>query len=472
MMQRSFSLAWLSALLVLGACQTTSTTQPAPSPSDSPAASAVPSASTEPSPSPSPSANPSATPSPSASPIPSPTPTPTPEPTATPTPTPTPEPSSGDLLIQVYDDSHSAVTKSTVRVQSQTEGVDYDRTFDLNVDRVQVSGLPVPVTYLLTATAPGYNVQTRSVLVKAGQSASFVFEGNYAISDKPEVISVEPAYPAVVGVFDPIVLHFSESMDHSSVEHSIALQLDRKSESHFDVGTLIPGYTSVIARPDDTIYSERQLDLEWDDSRTLIVRPQHGWPVASENSFRLVLSFKDANGFGGVITDDNGEPSRFPSEGSEEDGPFRVGNLYHPFLPVEVKHSGIPSTELKRIIPSTNGNDSLTLLFNRELSFLLETGDEVVAGTDGAASLAPAATGEVTAQEAAQNYQLVCNDQAVTLPSSAAAVYISEDEVRISVSSEDNLFDSGDKCKLSFRGLVDVFGQQIDAVNGEGFIVP
>lgn len=468
-MKKNLSLVCLATFGLL-ACQPATPVDPTPMPSSEPSVSVSPSL--DPAPSAEPTPTPSATSSPEPTPSATPMPVPTSEPTPEPTPSATPVPATGKFEIVVHDQDGRTVSKSTLTVSTVTEGVTYNQSFKLDSDRLLIEDLPAPASYLLTASAPGYNKQERLVSLKAGATLRYVFEDSYGISNQPEVVRVEPAFPAEVGVFEPITLYFSEGMDKDSVEDALALQLEGQDSGRFEVGTIMPGYVSDIARPWDSIYTQKQLDLKWVGSNKLVITPKHGWPVASTSKFRLVLSFVDANGKGGVIRDNSGEDGRRADSSGDDDGPFRVGQNYQPYLPVKVKLSGVPSTHLKKAIPTLNPT-TLILQFDRELSFGIATDDEVVPGANGSKSSAPASTGEVTAQEAAQNYSLKCGGESVAIPAGAVAVYISDDEVRISVPEGESLFEPGQHCELGFSSLLDVFGNRIDKGAGKAdFLVP
>lgn len=336
----------------------------------------------------------------------------------------------------------------------------------------EIQDLPANVNLEVIVTGPGYNQQRRLLLLAAGQHETMEFDDNLALSDRPEVTSVEPGFPASVEVFEPIILNFSENMDHESVEHSLAIQLDEDDDARFDVGALIPGAPSLAPRQENVVYDSGDLDLEWDTNRRLIVTPHHGWPVATSRNFRLVLNYRNADDEAGEILDDDGIEGRRPSTGDDEDGPFRVGNQYRPYLPFQVIKDGYPSTKLRSASADDNSSgDRLIVRFNREVRFKTANGAEVTGGAGGNAGAAVGDSEGTTGAEAAQNYHLSCNGDEVELPDSAVAVFTRDDEVTLKVDEDDNLFEAGDDCELSLSSSVlDVFGKRID-LSDEDFTV-
>lgn len=455
---KAIVLALSFSLLALSACQPaqqpTNPQSPAPVPS-----SALPSVSPA-----SPTPTPVSTPTASASPlVPTPTSTPIPVPTITPTPVPTatPAPTTGSLLVQVFNEDNRIVVHSSVTIRSLDPTKPYDKSIDLqDSGQILLDDVPARVTLEVSATAPAYTVQKRQIVLDPGQSFKLVFEDDLAISNKPEIIAVEPGNPAKVGVFDPIVLVFNESMDQDSVENSIALQLDDQDDSNFDVGTVMPAYESIIARPDNTVYDQGQLEFDWENNRRLVIRPQYGWPVGSADDFRLVLTYIDKSGNGGTILDTSGNEARDANDSGDKDGPFRVGNRYEPYLRVQVLQDDLPNTRLDDVFADNeNDRDRITLRFDRDLRFNIATGEAVVGGASGSAASALAAVDGVSAQEAVENYRLTCNGDEIAWPSGSAAVFSGSDEVVINI--PENIFDPGDSCTIEIQSGLDIFGQRI-----------
>ncbi|MEZ0370669.1 MAG: carboxypeptidase-like regulatory domain-containing protein [Candidatus Sericytochromatia bacterium] len=462
-------LALTVTLALLSSCQPGQQLVPTTRPSARPTP--VPTASSKPSATPTPTATATAA-QPSATPTPTPaTPTPTATPTPEATPTPTPVPTTGDLEVLIYDENHRTVDKSSVEVLSLDSSKPYDVSVNFEEDgRGILKDVPAGVTLEVTATAPGYNKQQRLIVLDPGKTYNLVFEDDFSISSKPEIIAVEPGFPASVGVFDPIVLVFNENMDQESVADALALQLDDEDDSRFDVGTVMPGYESIIARPDDSIYDQTDFDLSWDTGRRLIIKPKHGWPVGSAKSFRLLLSYRDENGEGGEITDNSGNPAREADDGDERnDGPFRIGNRYEPYLPVTVSRTGLPDTRLSDAFADNGSSDTITMRFSRELHFDITTGDVVEGGATGSTSSALAATDEVSAQEAVENYELVCDDEVIDWPGGSAAVFTDTDEVRITAPG--TLFETGQHCTITIESGLDAFGKRIQNADDD-FSVP
>ncbi|MGV3526710.1 MAG: hypothetical protein ACO1RX_21005 [Candidatus Sericytochromatia bacterium] len=438
--------------LSLSACQSPATAPPAPNPSPSTSASPTPPSATPPAPVPSASVPASASPTPA-------TPSPSASATSIASPAPTATPSVSPLAnleVKVLSDTGSAVSNAQIEISA----VDSSNTFSKRLSGASVlnfSDLPANTLLLVTATAPGFNAQSQSVTLAAASSNQLVFEEGLALSEKPEIIAVEPGFPANVEVFDPIVLVFNKNMNRDSVEAALAFQNDSETNSKpLKAGNIIPA-ASLAARASNSVFNQSQLNLEWDGSRRLIITPKHGWPISSNPYYRLTLTYRDGNN--GEITDASGKEARRARAGA--DGPFRIGQTYRPFLPVIVADDDLPETRLRSVTAEdNNGSDLMILRFNRELQFKLANGEQVSPGATNP-SLALADSDEVTAQEAVQNYELTCNDQAVDWPSSALAAFAGSDEIRIRVSEGDNLFESGDSCELVIPNGRDVFGGAI-----------
>lgn len=438
--------------LSLSACQSPATT-PTPGPSPSASTSPLPSATPQPaSPTPSASVQPSASPTPVA-PAPSASATPLPSPT----PTATPSISTlANLEVKVLSDTGSAVSNAQIEISAVDTSTPFSKSLS-GASVLNFSDLPANTLLLVTATAPGFNAQSQSVTLANASSNQLVFEKSLALSEKPEIIAVEPGFPASVGLFDPIVLVFNKNMDRDSVEAALAFQNDSETSSKtLKAGNTIPA-ASLAARPSNTVFDQGQLNMQWDGSRRLVITPKHGWPISSNPYYRLTLTYR--NGNNGEITDASGKEARRARAGA--DGPFRIGQTYRPFLPVIVEADNLPGTRLRSATAEdNNGNDLIILRFNREIQFKLANGEQVSPGATNR-TLALADSDEVTAQEAVQNYQLSCNDEDIDWPSSAQAAFSGSDEVRIRVSGGDSLFEAGDSCELTLPNSRDVFGNII-----------
>lgn len=465
------TLTGLGLCLALSAACTPLSTTPTP-PAATPLPSTQPSMTPEPTPTVSPAPTPTATPEPSTH-TPEPTPTPT-LPPPEPTPEPTPSlPTLSSVTVRVRDEDDRQVNAVQISIRSLNPNTPYTKTYILEQnDNHNFDDLPLGILLEFSVTAPGYNQQVYS-LVTTSSPQELIFSGDTTgISSRPEVIQVEPGFPAQLNVFDPITLHFSESINHQSLQDSIALQLQSDTQSAFSVGTLIPRPLSLLGRASDSIYDSNHFRFDWHTDRKVTITPLYGWPVARNNSFRITLNYLDGGSASGGIKDRSGLVARAPVEGSQsdedgktqrfEDGPFRIGNTYRAYLPITLRHNDIPRTEISRVIASNGNNDEILLRFNQSLSFNLTTGDPVVGGADGVAGSAPAGgSAGVTAQDAAQNYNLICNDNPVSWPAGTAAIFVNPDEIRLIAPTGENFFDPGDACTISNHSFRDIFGRTV-----------
>ena len=203
----------------------------------------------------------------------------------------------------------------------------------------------------------------------------------------------------------------------------------------------------------------------------LKLTPKWGWPRTDAAQYRLILTYrKSGDNLGGRIKDQDNVSARdvilSSSSNSDnnnknvEDGPFRSGNVYKAFWPLRINYTP-EQMEVTTIAADENGdNDLLTLTFSEDLSFSLPNGSVVIGGAGGSVGLAPAGQGAVTAQQAANNYRLTCNDESRPWPAGSTATLFSSNQVRIS-SNGTSIFDSGEQCKLSFNGIQDPRGRSI-----------
>lgn len=473
-----------SLILMLAGCQPAAVTpQPTPSPSMSPTPNPTPVPTA--SPTPAPTATP--TPAPTPTPTPAPTATPTPEPTATPTPEPTPTPTAtpvtkGTIRVQAFNENGDIVTAAQVSVKSLTDGVTFTATARKQDSFYFLENLPLNATLEVTVTGPGYTTRSRQVsLTAADNSLQMEFKGDFAISNRPEVVSVVPS-GGLTGHFQTLEITFSEEMNKESVEHSLGIQLDSPNPSNFKVGTVAPAPLSVLGSSSDTLLDIRNFNVVWEADRVLKLTPRNGWPVLDNNRVRLILGYRrSGDNLGGGIKDVDGTAAR-PTEIStstvttdgntntvtRENGPFRNGNVYRAYWPLSINTSPSP-LEITGMSANngdpTTGNDILTVFFSDNLYYSLPNGDQVIGGANGSATAAPAGSAKVSADAVPPNYRLVCNGTPVSWPAGSTATFFEVDKVRLTAPVGQNVFNSGDNCELSVSGILDPAGQLIRASN-------
>lgn len=476
------TLATLCTLSLFSACNPNNTATPnGPEDSPSPAVSTSPSPDTEPSASPEPSATP--TPTPTATP--EPTPTPTPTATATPEASPTPEPTatpatSGTIRVKVFDDNTSVVNVAQVSATGIAES-DFSATATQLEGNYVLEEIPFGETVEIKVTAPGYTTRTRLVSLSTFEpNLNLEFKDDYAISSRPEVLSIEPQ-ASITSAYQTLTIRFSEFMDKSSVENSLGFQIDSDNDAEFLTGTPAPTAVSIRGTEDDTVFDIRQFNAEWDGDDVLKLTPKWGWPRTSNTRYRLILTYRrSGSSLGGGIKDQDNVSARnvilsYSTDGDGnrkvvEDGPFRTGNIYKSSWPLTISYDPEP-IEVTAVSAINNGdNDSVTLSFSSLLSFNLPNGDIVIGGADGRTTASPAGNANVTAQEAASNYRLTCDDETREWPTGSVAILFSSDQVRIQTNGT-NIFDSGEQCTINFSGIQDPQGATIPDPD-LSFIVP
>ncbi len=476
-------------ILALSACQPTPTTlDPTPTASSPPQATPTPQASTSaepipistPAPTPEPIATP--TPIPTAEPTPTPVPTatdisiPSASPTSTPTPSATPEATTGTITVDVFDDNTNLVSAAQVTVKSAADDSFSETTFTNEGGHFILKDLPLNTTLNIKATAPGYTTRERLLAVSVfTPEKTLEFKGDDAISNRPEVIEVKQGN-AINTAYQPLEMSFSEGLDRESFERSFALQLDTTSSTNFKVGTPTPVGTSIGGNQNNVVFDIQQFNVEWDTSKTVRLTPQFGWPQTSRDDYRIVLNYrKNGDPKGGGIKDSGGTSAResFISSSSggdtdtattTESGPFRVGNQYKAFWRLRINTSPTP-IKLDRVSVTKSPQDILTLDFDNDLSFTLPNGASVVGGAGGQASNAPAATGGVSATDAAQNYVMNCGGPNLVWPAGTVAIYATQRQVQIIVPAGTDLLPAGTECNLTVNGILDPRGERISGTS-------
>ncbi len=353
----SMALSSLCAIALVNACAPntaapTGQESPGPSPaiSATPAPTASPTAAPTPEPTPAPTATPTAAPTPEPTPTPVPTATPTPEPTPEPTPTPI---TTGEIQIQVFDENTSPVTIAQVSATSLNSEVPFSANATRQGSLYTLKDVPPNQTIEVKVTAPGYSTRTRLVSVSAFEPVvKLDFKDDYAISSRPEVLSVEPE-GSITSEFQTLTIRFSEFMNRDSVERSFGLQLDPgTSNTRFLTGTPAPVARSLRGNENDTVFDIRQFRVEWDGDDVMKLTPKWGWPRTDASQYRLILTYrKSGDSLGGGIKDQDNVSARdvilssSSSNGSNnqsqtvEDGPFRSGNRYRASLPLRINYT-------------------------------------------------------------------------------------------------------------------------------------
>lgn len=487
---------WAVALiLTLGACQTppesslpvskpgpTATPTPTPEPTPTPTPLPTPKPTAVPTPTVTPVATVTPVPTATATPVPTPTPTPTPVPTATPVPL-------AKVVGTLTDDNGSPVNNGTITIKSNDVNIAFDGKSTFENGRYIIPNVPTNISLTVIGTGPGFNSRSYSLIIPSDKTeATVAFKDKFAISTKPEIVSVSPPFNSTYASYTEVTLTFSENMDKTSVERSFAIQSNVNVDTTFAVGTLIPKPLTLIARPTDSVFDINHFNITWDTDRVLKLKPKYRWPIAVGNSnFRMIFTYKDVNNNGGGIKDSDGNMARTTSISTSsdssnsttvttEDGPVFVNNKYQPYIPFSVQEeSGAKDPFVDTFLVSNDSaaeqGDVLTFIFNEIMSFSLTTGDVVVGGANGVTGGAPAGHAKVTAQQAAKNYTIVCNGTQVTLPASAVAVFDDPKTVKLRVTAPDQLFTAGQNCTVTYSGIRSTLGKNMSNIQ-QSFVVP
>lgn len=458
----------LSLLLALAACGPAPLSSPAGSPAPGSSPTPIPSAL----PSPTPSATPTPQPTPTATPTPQPTPsaTPTPQPTPTATPTPVPTASStpiATLRVRVFDDLGEIRPNATVQISSQDPNLALEETLREEAGSFRRETLPANRVFRVTATEGGMTSRSQTISLTPGEDRLLEFKDDFAISDKPEVVAIEPGYGRVWDPYATIRITFSESMDQDSVENSIAIQA-ASDNSYFKAGNLaVPYAESFISNPDTIVFDIGQFIPHWENSnRVLVLEPRISLPATTRNDFRLVFNHQPSPGQGGAIRDRGGVAARTPQpkqtvideqdrEVTVQDGPVHIQGEHEPYIPFSVG-SGFKATLGVAAVSgnaSNPGGDYLRIYFNEPLFLSLPSGLNLPPDNTETGALSP------------NSYQITCDGTPLLMPPSAQVAYLGSDAVELRVVPSESLFEVGASCRVNISGIITPTGERIEPIS-------
>lgn len=414
-------------------------------------------------PTPSPEPQASEVPQASASPSATPTPEPTPLPSATPQVSPTPVPAAS-LRVRVFDEGGNLRSSAIVRITSLDPELVLDERLSEEAGFFQRSGLPAYRSLRITASEGGMTTRSQIVSLAPGEDRLLEFKDTWALSNQPEVIAIEPGYSRVWDPYATIRITFSEPMDKTSVEDSIAIQA-ASAGSYFLAGNMpVPYSPSLISNPETVVFDVGQFIPRWQNGDQILeLQPRIALPATTGSDFRLVFNHQPSPGQGGGIRDRSGVAARVPqprqtafdAEGrpvTVQDGPVYIQGEHEPYIPFSVGTGfkatlGVASVSANASNP---GGDSLRVYFKEPLFLTLPSGlnlppDEV------AGALNPA------------SYQLSCNGVPVVMPPSAHVQYLSDTAIELKVIPSESLFSAEDSCRVTVSGIVTPTGERISA---------
>lgn len=429
-----------------------------PAPTTSPQPSTTPSVYPSAQPTPSPILSPSPTPTASNTPMPTPVPTPSVLPTLSPEPTPTPSAVTqpATLRVKVYDDEGRLRTSARVNVRSNSPDLVYDEVMPLVSSEFKLENLPLGNILEISATEAGFTTRKTYISLNAGNNRLLEFKGaRLELSNRPEVVAISPT-GRPLNPYEPLKIMFSEGMNEESFKNSFAIQAEDQGGS-FLVGGPLPYSPSFFGNPDTVVYDSGQFNINWDDSRTVVLTPKISWPATTTRNFRIIFNYQPVPGLGGALRDRSGVEARVPmteqtnedEDGKEikvSDGPVFLKNINEPYLSITIDGSFRSSGNVRNIVLNAL-NNSMRVRFTEPLYITLPSGQNLPADDGGSGALSLNA------------YSLSCNAVPVVLPPSTQITYLDDDEVELKALPSEPLFHSGDQCTVSIDGVRGITGQ-------------
>lgn len=358
----------------------------------------------------------------------------------------------------IWDDRSQALEGATVAVLNSARevmgkaktgaGGIYSLTGEFKLD-----SLIVQVTY------PGYTSRER-VITPTGGDLKVDFKEEYAPSNRPEIVSVEPV--SLASPLSSIMVRFSESMEEKATEAAFALAAD--AAHVLSVGFALPAGLSSPDK-DNAVYTSSQFERAWSDGGTVLtLTPKASSPIPTDASSSRRLSYRVSFSYAGGgakgIMDLNGNVGR-TAVMSPKDGPFRVGNGFQPYAVVSVPGDAeSPKIEDMALIPKEGGGvgDQIKLTYSKPMRLLAQLGI-IVGGADGVATRAPAGSTNVSAADAAKNYEISVEggpwlNLGADLSASATFDVKDGQNRTIVISTDDDVFHSGQEVSVRLANPV------------------
>ena len=277
----------------------------------------------------------------------------TPVPGVSLSPTPTPLASTPDIQSyvtikgKILDDQGGILDGATIKAVSLNDVRPYIGTALSKLGSYSLAGVPTGVSIEITASKQGYTTRTRVVVplsnTTGGSNINEINFGDtddvlYALSDKPEVVSMSPDYKENVFPNAYFTLKFSEPVDKSSVEENFVIR--NREDTSFKSGARFggvhkdvynKGYYKVFwnSTGDEVTFAPRGLDL-------LPADKDSGMPYYM--TFKSPIKDKQSNLSRGVnalniTSSDDGITPVDP----QKDGMFRITTTFKVGSPFTIK---------------------------------------------------------------------------------------------------------------------------------------
>ena len=155
--------------------------------------------------------------------------------------------------MRVFDDKGEIRTGTSVQVSSTNPDFSFNETLSAEAGTFRQS-LPPNRIFKVTASEGGMTTRSQNISLSPGENKLLEFRDKNAISDKPEIIAIEPGYSKAWDPYASIRITFSESMDQDAVENALAIQ-STDSDATFLAGNLPVPYSESFMSSPETVAS-------------------------------------------------------------------------------------------------------------------------------------------------------------------------------------------------------------------------
>ena len=258
-----------------------------------------------------------------------------------------------NLRLYVYDDAANLIDGATITATPLAAGEKFlDGSTTANVLSVIgmafVQGVPAGVQVKLTATKAGFTPREITTSFSGSGDVYFGLGAQplpvgaaggavYALSDKPEVIAIEPAYNSIgIAPTASFKLTFSENMNTSSVEDGFLIETNTDqtggSPAAFSVG-------AAYGLSGADVYDKSSYDISWNGQNEVTFTPKSGYPLLTDKespripqyrvTWKTVAApFKDITNVFARQIENIGQPN--------ESGPFRITTTWKGVVPFAI----------------------------------------------------------------------------------------------------------------------------------------
>jgi len=190
-----------------------------------------------------------------------------------------------------------------------------------------------PIPQIIVTSTPVYYTYT-------GGSLPHAYGGmNYALSDSPEVTTIEPAYNSTgISPTASFKLTFSEDVDKSSVEDGFVIQINTDqttgTSSAFTVGY-------AYGNKGANVYDKSSYNISWNGENKVTFTPKAGFALPTDKNSNKIPQYRVT--FKEPFQDKSGVYSRAIAhldDSLPEDGPFRVTSTWKGLVPFMVATDG------------------------------------------------------------------------------------------------------------------------------------